>query len=74
MHQGNVVLPETAVTGNLEAPVTQLDSDKGRKEVVGVYDLKNVEPNDVYNNLQGLFNRSIVRQQNNNANPMNTNG
>ena len=50
--------------------ITELDSDKGRKEVVGFYDLQNAEPNDVYNNLQDLFNRNTVRPQNSNANPM----
>ena len=51
--------------------ITELDSDKGRKEVVGFYDLKNAEPNDVYNNLQDLFNRNTVRQQSTaNQNPL----
>jgi len=44
--------------------IAELDSDKGRKEVVGYYDLQNADPQDVYNNLQDLFNRSSVRQQN----------
>ncbi len=47
--------------------IAELDSDKGRKEVVGYFDLQNADPQDVYNNLQDLFNRSSVRQ-NNNAN------
>ena len=50
--------------------ITELDSDKGRKEVVGYFDLQNADPQDVYNNLQDLFNRNNVRPQNNNANPM----
>jgi general secretion pathway protein D len=50
--------------------IAELDSDKGRKEVVGFYDLQNAEPGDVYNNLQELFNRSSVRAQNNNQNPL----
>jgi type II secretory pathway component GspD/PulD (secretin) len=51
--------------------ITELDSDKGRKEVVGFYDLQNAEPNDVYNNLQDLFNRNTVRQQSSaNQNPL----
>ncbi len=41
--------------------ITELDSDKGRKEVVGFYDLQNADPQDVYNNLQDLFNRVNVR-------------
>jgi Mg-chelatase subunit ChlD len=50
--------------------IKELDSDKGRKEVVGTLDLQNAAPQDVYNNLQGLFQRSNVRPQNDNANPM----
>jgi hypothetical protein len=49
--------------------IAELDSDKGRKEVVGFYDLQNADPSDVYNNLQDLFQRNNVRQQNNNLNP-----
>jgi general secretion pathway protein D len=50
--------------------IAELDSDKGRKEVVGFFDLQNADPQDVYNNLQDLFNRSSVRQQNNNQNAL----
>lgn len=50
--------------------IAELDSDKGRKEVVGFYDLKNADPADVYNNLQELFQRNNVRPQNNNQNTM----
>ena len=41
--------------------IAELDSDKGRKEVVGYYELQNADPQDVYQNLQDLFNRSSVR-------------
>jgi hypothetical protein len=50
--------------------ITELDSDKGRKEVVGYFDLRNADPQDVYNNLQELFQRNNVRQQNNNQNAL----
>ena len=50
--------------------IAELDSDKGRKEVVGFYDLQNADPADVYNNLQELFQRNNVRPQNNNQNTM----
>jgi type II secretory pathway component GspD/PulD (secretin) len=50
--------------------ITELDADKGRKEVVGYYDLQNADPQDVFNNLQDLFNRSSVRAQNNNQNAL----
>lgn len=46
--------------------IAELDSDKGRKEVVGYYELRNADPQDVYQNLQDLFNRSSVRPNNNN--------
>jgi general secretion pathway protein D len=50
--------------------IAELDSDKGRKEVVGFFDLQNADPQDVFNNLQDLFNRSTVRAQNNNQNAL----
>ena len=50
--------------------IAELDSDKGRKEVVGFYDLQNANPQDVYNNLQDLFQRNNVRPQSTTANPM----
>jgi type II secretory pathway component GspD/PulD (secretin) len=49
--------------------IAQLDSEKGRKEIVGYFDLQNADPSDVYNNLQDLFQRNNVRVQNNNVNP-----
>ena len=50
--------------------IAELDADKGRKEVVGYYDLQNADPQDVFNNLQELFNRTSVRAQNNNQNAL----
>jgi type II secretory pathway component GspD/PulD (secretin) len=46
--------------------VAALDADKGKREVVSYYELQNADPQDVYQNLQDLFNRSTVRMQNNN--------
>jgi type II secretory pathway component GspD/PulD (secretin) len=46
--------------------IAELDSDKGRKEVVGYYELQYADPQDVYQNLQDLFNRNNVRPNNNN--------
>jgi len=46
--------------------ITELDSDKGKREVVSYFELQNADPQDVYQNLQDLFNRSTVRMQNNN--------
>ncbi len=41
--------------------IEELDSAAGRKEVVGVYDLQNADPQDVQQALSDLFNRSTVR-------------
>jgi len=49
--------------------IAELDSDKGRKEVVGFYDLQNADPHDVQIALQDLFNRN-TRMNNNNQNTM----
>ena len=46
--------------------ITELDSDKGKREIVSYFELQNADPQDVYQNLQDLFNRSTVRMQNNN--------
>lgn len=46
--------------------IAELDAEKGKREVVSYYELQNADPQDVYQNLQDLFNRSTVRIQNNN--------
>ncbi len=46
--------------------ISELDSDRGKREIVSYYELENADPQDVYQNLQDLFNRSTVRMQNNN--------
>ncbi len=46
--------------------VAALDAEKGKREVVSYFELQNADPQDVYQNLQDLFNRSTVRMQNNN--------
>jgi len=46
--------------------IAELDAEKGKREVVSYYELQNADPQDVYQNLQELFNRSTVRMQNNN--------
>ena len=65
-----IVMASKTVMPQIADMIAELDSDKGRKEVVGYYDLQNADPQDVFNNLQDLFNRNNVRPQNNNANPM----
>lgn len=46
--------------------IAELDSNKGRKEMVGYYELQNADPQDVYVNLQDLFQRT-TRVNNNNT-------
>ncbi|MGH7969244.1 MAG: secretin N-terminal domain-containing protein, partial [Limisphaerales bacterium] len=48
--------------------IAELDANKGKKEVVGFYELQNADPQDIQQNLQDLFNRSTVRMNNNNNN------
>jgi hypothetical protein len=48
--------------------VASLDSDRGKREVVSYFDLKSADPQDVYQNLQDLFNRSTARAQSDNQN------
>ena len=46
--------------------ISELDSARGKKEIVGFFELQNADPQDVQQSLQDLFNRSNVRVQNNN--------
>jgi hypothetical protein len=41
--------------------IKELDDTPGKREVVGVYDLLNADPQDVQQSLQDLFNRTSVR-------------
>ena len=63
-----IVMASKTLMPQIADMIAELDADKGRKEVVGFYDLQNADPQDVYNNLQDLFQRNNVRQQNNNQN------
>jgi hypothetical protein len=65
-----IVMASKLLMPQIADMITELDSDKGRKEVVGYFDLQNADPQDVYNNLQDLFQRNNVRPQNTTANPM----
>jgi hypothetical protein len=65
-----IVMASKTLMPQIADMITELDSEKGRKEVVGYYDLKNADPADVYSNLQDLFQRNNVRANNqNNMNP-----
>ena len=66
-----IVMASKTLMPQIADMIAELDSDKGKKEVVGFYDLQNAEPQDVLNNLQDLFQRNNVRpQNNNNQNPL----
>jgi type II secretory pathway component GspD/PulD (secretin) len=62
-----IVMASKTLMPQISDMVTELDSDKGRKEVVGFYDLQNANPQDVLAALQDLFNRN-TRVNNNNQN------
>ncbi len=65
-----IVMASKTLMPQIADMIAELDSDKGRKEVVGYYELQNADPQDVYNNLQDLFQRNNVRPQNNNQNAL----
>ena len=58
-----IVMASKTMMPQIADMIAELDSDKGRKEVVGFFDLQNADPQDVYNNLQDLFQRTTVRPQ-----------
>jgi general secretion pathway protein D len=61
-----IVAASKTLMPQIEEMIRELDADKGKKEVVGFYELQNADPQDVSQNLQDLFNRINVRMQNNN--------
>jgi hypothetical protein len=65
-----IVMASKTLMPQIADMIAELDSDKGRKEVVGYYDIRNADVADVYNNLQDLFQRSTVRPNNSTVNPM----
>ena len=60
-----IVMASKTLMPQIADMIAELDSNKGRKEVVGFYDLQNADPAEIYVNLQELFQRNNVRQQNN---------
>ena len=62
-----IVMASKTLMPQIADMIAELDSDKGRKEVVGFYDLQNANPQDVQAALQDLFNRN-TRVNNNNQN------
>ena len=51
----------------IAALIERLDADRGQKEVVGFWDLRNADPQDIKQILQDLFNRNISSQNDNNV-------
>jgi general secretion pathway protein D len=45
--------------------IKTLDADQGKREVVSYFELRNADPQDVTQNLQDLFNRSLGNNNNN---------
>ncbi len=64
-----IVMASKTLMPQIADMIAELDSDKGRKEVVGFYDLQNADPQDVQMALEDLFNRN-TRMNNNNQNTM----
>ena len=64
-----IVMASKTLMPQISDMIKELDSDKGRKEVVGFFDLQNADPQDVQSALQDLFNRN-TRMNNNNQNTM----
>jgi general secretion pathway protein D len=63
-----IVTASKSLMPQIAEMISELDSDKGKREIVSYFELQNADPQDVYQNLQDLFNRSTVRMQNNNQN------
>jgi len=65
-----IVMASKTLMPQIADVIAELDADKGRKEVVGFYDLQNADPQDVQNALQDLFNRNTRMNNNNNQNTL----
>ena len=61
-----VVSAARGLMPQIAALIERLDADRGRKEVVGFWDLRNADPQDVKQVLQDLFNRNISSQNDKN--------
>jgi type II secretory pathway component GspD/PulD (secretin) len=61
-----IVTAPKALMPQIADVVATLDSDKGKKEIVNVFNLRHADPQDIYQNLQDLFNRGTVHMENNN--------
>ena len=61
-----VVSAARSLMPQIAALIERLDADRGRKEAVGFWDLRNADPQEVKQVLQDLFNRNISSQNDNN--------
>jgi type II secretory pathway component GspD/PulD (secretin) len=61
-----IVTAPKALMPQIADMVAALDSDRGKKEIVNVFKLRNADPQDIYQNLQDLFNRGTAHMENNN--------
>lgn len=64
-----IVMASKTLMPQIAEMIAELDSDRGRKEVVGYYEIQNADPHDVQMALEDLFNRN-TRVNNNNQNTM----
>jgi type II secretory pathway component GspD/PulD (secretin) len=63
-----VVSASKTVMPQIAKMIESLDSDSGKREIVSYFELRNADPQDIYQNLQELFNRSTAQMGNNNQN------
>jgi len=61
-----IVTAPKALMPQIADVVADLDSDQGNKEIVSVFNLRHADPQDIYQNLRDLFNRSTTQMENNN--------
>lgn len=61
-----IVTAPKALMPQIANTVATLDADRGKKEIVSVFNLRNADPQDIYQNLQDLFNRGTAHLENNN--------
>jgi type II secretory pathway component GspD/PulD (secretin) len=61
-----VVSAASSLMPQIAALIDRLDADRGRKELVGYWDLRNADPQDVKQVLQCLFNRNNRAQNEDN--------
>jgi general secretion pathway protein D len=61
-----IVTASKTLMPQISEMIAELDSAKGKKEIVGYFELQNADPQDIQQSLQDLFHRSNIQMQNNN--------